>query len=631
MKNRNSLRNTLTTQFLLAAILPVFMVILALFAFLSGGIRNEILDRNRSVLQAIKQEIVLLTEIPESQLFFLMELYKTNEAAFDFLFSSNALTQNSSFLRNAVLLDPDGRILKISGQSNSPFIGFDQSAQNFFSMASETPYWSSILVNFIGEENTLPISLKLPNDWVIVLLMDVNILENVFNQNWLEEGASTLLDERGVPLAHPDLEVFNQQINFNSFSGFEDLSVHRPGHLLIEGKRQIAFIENIEKNNWQILLYQEENTAFQSLYRIQAITVLALLPSILLAIPMALYNLRKLITPLEELAEVTKIISKGSYDVKLPIPNFTEGQNLSENFDKMRKSIQKRELGLKNLNENLESLVNKRTEDLSNTIEELKKTQSQLILAEKMAALGNLVAGIAHEINTPIGVGITAVSHLLTSSKKINKAFEDEEMTKSMLKDYLEIVEEAGNITLTNLGRAAELIRSFKMVAVDQTLNELREINLAQYAHETFTSLKPKIKNRPIEIVISCPETIMAYQYPGGISQIITNLFVNSISHGFPKEDSRGVIKLSIEVKDQQVYMIYEDDGIGMDENIMTKVFDPFFTTARAKGGTGLGMHIVYNIVINQLQGSISIESSVGLGVRFQIIFPQYLQEEGKD
>ncbi len=267
--------------------------------------------------------------------------------------------------------------------------------------------------------------------------------------------------------------------------------------------------------------------------------------------------------------------------------------------------------------------LNQQNEELQSIIEELNKTQHQLVESEKMASLGNLVAGVAHEINTPVGIGITASSSLMDKTKEIVEKYKQDKIKKEDFESYLQNAYDSSKLILSNLERTGELVQSFKQVSVDQAIEEKREFNFGSYLHDVVRSVMPKLKNTGIELEIICPEDIVITSYPGAFAQILTNLIVNSKVHAYNDGD-KGKIEIKAYKKDKELILEYTDDGKGMTTEVKEKIFDPFFTTNKQEG-TGLGMHIVYNLVTQKLNGKISCESEVGKGVKFIILIPEKL------
>lgn len=289
---------------------------------------------------------------------------------------------------------------------------------------------------------------------------------------------------------------------------------------------------------------------------------------------------------------------------------------------------------LKTLNEHLEEKVSDRTRDLEIEIEErkntekiLRETQNTLVETEKMASLGSLVAGIAHEVNTPLGIGVTAVSHLKEKSLELIDLYRTNTMKRSSLEDYLEIVVTATKIIEDNLSRASELIRSFKEISVDQAGGDVREINLLNYIKQILMSLQPNFKKSLVSVQLSnIDENLILKLQPGALSQVMSNLLLNSLAHGF-EENQVGLISISTSTSENNLIIVYEDNGKGIPKENLRKIFEPFFTTKRGSGGSGLGMHIVYNIVTQKFNGKIDVKSNVNQGVKFEITMPDCVRK----
>jgi len=259
---------------------------------------------------------------------------------------------------------------------------------------------------------------------------------------------------------------------------------------------------------------------------------------------------------------------------------------------------------------------------LEQALARLQQAQTELVRQEKLASLGQMVAGVAHEINTPLGICVTATSHLVQELKLTREELAAGEMTQDSLEAFFDIVDQSLRIMTTNTQRAAALVRSFKQVAVDQSSDDIRTFNLGTYLNEVLLSLQPKIKGRPVEVAIDCPKDLLLESFPGAISQIVTNMVVNSLVHGFER-DQPGHITIRAALDGDDVLFDYGDDGAGMPADALAKLFDPFFTTKRGSGGSGLGGHILYNLATGVLKGSLQVESSPGQGLRYHLRFPR--------
>ncbi len=279
--------------------------------------------------------------------------------------------------------------------------------------------------------------------------------------------------------------------------------------------------------------------------------------------------------------------------------------------------IYKSRKALHKVNQELET--NNTALDDANT--KLSTAQDQLIESEKMAALGGLVAGVAHEINTPLGVSVTATTHLADHLDVFEKEYKTGQLKKSSLEELLIDAKESSGILTRNLQRACELISNFKQVAVDQSSEDKREFELQSYIEELIKSLAPQFKQGKHSVHLTSSSEIPLNNFPGVIAQIITNLLMNSLNHGF-KNKINGEIFIALSIENNEVVIDYQDKGVGLGEQQREKVFEPFYTTARSIGGSGLGMSISYNLVTSKLNGSIHcLESSKG--AHFQITFPQ--------
>lgn len=290
--------------------------------------------------------------------------------------------------------------------------------------------------------------------------------------------------------------------------------------------------------------------------------------------------------------------------------------------------VKEHEQALERVNQALEERVRDRTADLTivndnlkMTIEQLRQAQRQLVESEKMAALGGLVAGVAHEINTPLGVGVTAASHLESEARRMSSLASHEGLKRSDFEAFQKVARDSTQLILRNLQRADKLVKSFKQVAVDQSSEQKRNIVLRSYIDEILTSLHPALKKTRHVVTVECPESLAFETYPGAIYQIIVNLVMNSIVHGFEGADA-GTIRIVAGAENGIVTLVYSDNGRGMSDDVRRRVFEPFFTTRRGQGGSGLGMHIAYNLTTQVLRGTLTCESALGQGVKFTVMFP---------
>jgi len=289
-------------------------------------------------------------------------------------------------------------------------------------------------------------------------------------------------------------------------------------------------------------------------------------------------------------------------------------EHLNKNFIEILKAeVDKQTLKLADKNSQLETIIC-----------QMELAQAQLVESEKMASLGNLVSGVAHEVNTPLGICITLASYLDDEIKRLAKKTGETKLTHNDLTHFIDSSKDSCSLLLNNARRAAELIANFKEIAVDQSIEEKRDFKLGEYIRQVLRNLQPKLKKTQISITTYFPEQEKEiFSYPGVFSQIITNLIMNAYYHAFDNGSCQGNISISIKQTEKITEIMFEDNGCGMTEDTRKKIFQPFFTTKRGAGGSGLGMSIVYNLVCHKLKGSISCHSTLNKGTKIIIVLPK--------
>ncbi len=275
----------------------------------------------------------------------------------------------------------------------------------------------------------------------------------------------------------------------------------------------------------------------------------------------------------------------------------------------------------------LEERVLERTQQLEDSMEELKSAQDLLVETEKMAALGNMVAGVAHEINTPIGVCRTASSYQGENSRLIRDKLNAGTLTQSDLSAFLDGVDESSTLFESNIVKASKLISSFKLIATDQSYDTLQTFNIKDYIDSSIQTIYPQYKHRKVVFEIDVKEDINVTGYPGALHQVLSNLIHNSTLHGFDK-GTGGTIRISAYKEQDMLRLEYRDSGRGLSEEERKKLFEPFFTTKRGKGGSGLGMSIVFNIVSRQLKGQLQLPEDQSAGFHLTLCLPLTLSQE---
>lgn len=265
--------------------------------------------------------------------------------------------------------------------------------------------------------------------------------------------------------------------------------------------------------------------------------------------------------------------------------------------------------------------VERLSEEISASKEQLHKTIVRLSEKEMQATLNTLVAGIAHDVSSPLGISITASGYFESRTELLAARIAGGTATMTDVEEYLSDAREASAIIGSNLKRASGLMRSFKDLVADQHNEECRVFNVKQYLGDIVLSVGPKLKRKGHSVVIHCPDDLFITSYPGAFAQVVINLILNSVMHGF-EDISQGAVTIDIAHEHGMFTLRYHDNGRGIAPEHLSMLFEPFFTTKRGKGGTGLGMHIVNMTVQHTFNGTIRCESVQGEGTTFFIEFP---------
>lgn len=345
---------------------------------------------------------------------------------------------------------------------------------------------------------------------------------------------------------------------------------------------------------------------------------------------------KRIANPIDNLSNLLQDVSRNhNYETRAQKTNVDEINQLANSLNIMlartQKQIERHENDkqeIKQLNQSLEEKVNQRTialreanQELLNTLERMHQYQNQIVENEKMASLGQMVAGVAHEVNTPIGLGITGSTLLRDKLAEINSLFEQKTLTSAHLKRFIDDGIENLDLIYRNLNRAAELVSSFKKVAVNQDVEMSTKINLHDLLSDVIMSMRSEIQYRNPKIIINCNSNFSIETKSGPLQQVLQQLLSNSVIHGFT-DDIGNEVRFDVERNESSLIIDYYDNGIGVDKSIKKRIFDPFVTTKRGEGGSGLGMHLVYNLVTQALGGTIVYDELNQEGVHFIITLP---------
>lgn len=401
---------------------------------------------------------------------------------------------------------------------------------------------------------------------------------------------------------------------------------------------KVSFIKGIENWEWmigsgvylddvEIILAQRQEQLFDrlltTLIDIGILSMLALI--IMLSISRKISNkIERNITLFTEFFE--KASSSDKY-IEVEHVAYDEFKKMAHHANEMLEVRSAYKEELKALNQNLESKVEERTLELQKNIEDLKALQDKLIQKEKMAIVGELVPGFAHDINTPVGVSITANSYIKETTNKLQSALENGTLKKSTAEKALRDIEESAEIIESNLKTSSEQVQSLKRLSIDQNTDEYRAFDLMDYLKEIVLSLKPLTKSGNHSVHMNGPQSLLIHSYPGIYFQIFSNLISNSVMHGFMGRE-RGEIVIEVKEVDGSLTILYTDNGVGIDPDHIDKIFNPYFTTKKHSGGSGIGLNIVYNLVTDTMGGKIKCQSEVNGGTSFRLDIPKNLKDQ---
>lgn len=373
-------------------------------------------------------------------------------------------------------------------------------------------------------------------------------------------------------------------------------------------------VKRIDKTIGTIsLVYSREPARDAAIsYSLRLLFIIAAQVLVSLTVILMVIN-RRVTSPLAKLKIVAHEISEKNFDTEMPEMYDDEFSDLGFELNVMKHA-------LKNSFENLEERVRTRTEDLTlvnheltEAIQRLETTKDNLVQTEKLAALGALVAGVSHELNTPIGNGRLMTSALHATARELKSHYEAGDLTKSQFESLVTEILEGTTLVERNLLKAIHLVQSFKQVAVDRTSDKRRTFKLKEFLDEIESTMHHIFKSIPFELQVIPGEDVSLNSYPGVISQIISNLINNALMHAF-EDREKGTISVRTKTLKHSVNISVIDDGIGMSQEIQIRILEPFFTTKLGKGGSGLGMHIVHNLATGPLGGTLQIESVAGKG-----------------
>ncbi len=629
-RNEISIYKRLMQVNILRATLPLIMLALMIMLVSTVYVLSLMYHRTEDVISSIESSTsIFLRSYLNSLDEIYLSQYKIDHTSSRLGMGLEAFNQSNSEIESIWILDLDGRA--IAGTNlNVSEIGRDYSGHDYYINLKNVGdvFWSDVFISQ-GENRPIVTVAKKYEETIVVLRISLSKLTDMLHIfNISDHSYIAVIDSSGAYIAHSDSE-------------FVTTRAYDPNHLRLieqerklttyEGNSMLAFYRVINDTHWGIIYYQSIQDVLAPAAIMLALGI-GFIAGISFMSLSAVFRLNsEIANELEELIGWTKHVARGDYTRVISKRSFDEFNNLSDSYNVMMSEIVKREeelevsrKELEQVNQNLEKLVELRTKALEKSLDELKSTQAKLIQKEKMASLGSLVTGVAHELNTPIGIAITSITYVEELNGEVLQKLQEGALNKKTFKVFLESIEESTQLILRNLLRASELIKSFKQVSIHQEKISCKEIEIRDIVDATFTSYSIELRKHGVKKSISYSGDLVCMTYPGAISQILSNMIQNSLMHAFKDvEDPMLYLECSSIDARNQISLKYWDNGVGIDAKYVDKIFDPFFTTVMGQGSNGLGMNIVYNLASGLLEGEITYLDEPDKGACFEIRFPK--------
>lgn len=601
----------------------------------------QIAEENRRLVRIEAEELVTRMEFLMDSLQIRLnplEIALQNFLPYESHLLLDSIAVKGSAFTAVYILSPEGKVEAIGGasiehQRHLDLVGNDMSANSLYQTVrrERRPIWSDRYLSVLSGHITIGLAIPI-HDRVIIGEIPPHYLVRILGiARMLRNESIWLIDQRGELIGDTDSPSQVGLINLLGLPVVQK-AVHGeslPGIFEYQGRRYYVAAQHSQKLDWYFLVKLpaglEDPDIRSTLIMVTVSFFGPLLIGALLAPLWASYMAR----PVGELMERARQVAEGHSKAIWPRSSIVELNQLSTDLEHMDSAIHEREQQLRLLNTELENRVTQRTADLSQanhelseTLDTLRCTQRELVRTEKLAALGELVAGIAHELNTPIGNGLMAASALHDKVREFQKAIQ-EGLRRSTLDHFVAYAETAADITTRNLHRAAELVTSFKQVAVDQTSSQRRTFDLKEVINEILLTLHPMLKRTPHQVMMEIPDGLWLDSYPGPLGQTLANLINNAVLHAFDEGES-GVIRImAASAGEGQIRVQVSDNGKGIPSTLQERIFNPFVTTKMGQGGTGLGLHIAHNIVTHLLGGKLIVCSDEGQGSEFIMLLPE--------
>ena len=543
------------------------------------------------------------------------------------------------------VINEDGRVAgaSIVGSSEArseEMRGTDLSAYPIFRTAAQSaePIWSEKHLSAITGAVTLGVAAPISRGGGVVIaelsleeLLEISNISRSYGdlEFWIIDRKGEVVVDTD-PRTQEQINLGNRPIVRAGFSGGP-----LPETMSFFGKTYHVSAAFSEKLGWLFVARIPAGWQNPRFREVTGVVLVLVIGSVIVGLSMAPLWAMGIVRPLRTVAERAHQIARGERPSGWPKSGIVEFNKLSSDLETMGNAIARREEQLHQINEELESRVERRTEELKRSNQELsvalstvERAKDELVQSEKLAALGRLVAGVSHELNTPLGNGLMAITALSDKLKRFEDNITDG-LRRSDLDAFIKAAHTGTQIAELNLARATRLIGTLKQISADRTASRRRHFHLADIVDEVLLTLSPTLRPRPITVDSQIAKDISLDSYPGELGQVLTNLIDNCIQHAFKAQDS-GTIEIIADTGEPGfVSLELRDDGVGMSREVARRVFEPFYSTSLGIGGSGLGLFITHNAITNVLGGTVKLDSKIGVGTRFLIRIPLVAPKSG--
>lgn len=641
MKKTWGFKRVTTAAVVILVLLPLLISGVSLWILLRPGLEQQQLQSQTALARSVASQIESYLNEGVNEI----NLFAAYLEEWEHRIQPSQLQEfvQLALLFEVVYLADDQGVVQMAGVPASSLIRLenldrlDISRMNYFQvlMNDNTEQWSDAFLSSASGDLAVAYSMELQGteDYrYLIGELSIHSLPELLRSIGESSGQTVMiLDAADQLIGHPDQSLSRQQLNLKTLPilNAEESEYGQIGQYRFQGTDFYGSLIRIPDPQWKIIVALPESEFWDLFFLVFRSLLVVLVVALILVVGLSRWLGRRLSHEFSAYSGVVERLAQGDYNAKPPTSMITELSRLSDDLIQTGEAIARREQQLAEANVDLERHVEERTRDLlaanseqARTLEQLKSAQIELVESGKLAALGSLVAGVSHELNTPIGVSVTASTSVVDDAKTLRKLMQEGKLSKSDFEDHLTHIIDGSELIARNLMRASELIASFKQVAVDQSSDLRRQFVLTDVIQDVVSTLKPKYKGKNFEFKVAADDGVEMDSFPGSLIQVLTNLVDNAIFHGYDGF-LEGVVQInSRRLSRTHVEIVVEDYGAGIDEAHLQHIFEPFYTTKLGQGGSGLGLNIVHAIVQKILGGKIEVASRTGEGSRFTLLIP---------